>query len=926
MHLSDAAKRAKLRALFTAWLNRLRYRILGDPETPVEATVVDLVGTAYAFGSLSAEAPAKGPLGKTPLATLEAPLKAKLATLSPVEQAAVAAAKAHAGAFLTKLGGSVEADVMTSIAQADVQVRAEVKKGVSENLARRGTLSQLATKLGQGKEGWTRDWRRVARTETQEAMSQGAADAVEEAHGPEAYVYKLCAPSACPRCVALYVGPVGEPRIFKLSQLQANGSNAGRKAADWLATVGPIHVHCACSGPHPIPAGWILSGGIAYPNAAIAAKMKKSAGALSSTGGAASLFPDWGNRGSKSPGTSGAQIDISPKPFAIPDGQPRLMVRNPQTPAYEGLADAKKLEPEKPAKKRTRWEPLAGVDLALRTRLLVQPSRLENISVLYKGSKALVAAIQDAEDAPFYMTPEQLAKAGPGGMEATNHKYTHREWAADHWIYDYAKKYGGKVEGHHADLDKIVLKTADPQKIHELKKIHNLAGEPWQGPKYAAIEIHKDELAKMGGSKKPLPLPTPAKLVKEQLDKLGPGADAPSHEPAKAKGRVGEYKVLASTDLKIPTGIKPGHLQRGQPVLATLHDGTSIQGTLAGVDFKGRSLVDANGKTRTVDLSPAAKKKGAKLEPHGAKAPYAPAHTGVSAGNVVATTERQKKLFAKIMDTPIVGKHVPREFTDWLTSHGYEVYVIGGVPRDIAAGTAAKDLSDAEILASANDVDIVTTATAKDVSQMLKEIAPEAHASGFQGTNEQSMWHAKIGSGDGLDIVSMIAAAPPGQPSFFPTAKGVDAPLDPDTKEAKWNLRFDHSLLGDTVRRDFAANSVYYDPLNDALVDPTGHGIEDAERKQLHFSGNDLENSRNTSLPARFWKFRARGYTADAETLQKQRKLAEVFFQQPAYKYMDALSWQAGKLSKSEFHKRLKAAMIADGHGDLHKKYIEPQL
>ena len=57
-----------------------------------------------------------------------------------------------------------------------------------------------------------------------------------------------------PYCDALYNGPDGQPRIFKLEVLEANGSNAGRNKASWMPVIGATHPHCRCT-THPIPAG-----------------------------------------------------------------------------------------------------------------------------------------------------------------------------------------------------------------------------------------------------------------------------------------------------------------------------------------------------------------------------------------------------------------------------------------------------------------------------------------------------------------------------------------------------------------------------------------------------------------------------------------------------------------------------------------------
>jgi hypothetical protein len=56
----------------------------------------------------------------------------------------------------------------------------------------------------------------------------------------------------CPNCNRLYLES-GIPRIFKISELAI--SNVGRKAANWLPTIGSVHTWCACQ-LHVLPEGF----------------------------------------------------------------------------------------------------------------------------------------------------------------------------------------------------------------------------------------------------------------------------------------------------------------------------------------------------------------------------------------------------------------------------------------------------------------------------------------------------------------------------------------------------------------------------------------------------------------------------------------------------------------------------------------------
>jgi hypothetical protein len=59
--------------------------------------------------------------------------------------------------------------------------------------------------------------------------------------------------SLCQWCKRFYVKPDGSPVVFKLAELQANGSNYGKKKRDWKPTVGSTHPRCRCQLHHGIP-------------------------------------------------------------------------------------------------------------------------------------------------------------------------------------------------------------------------------------------------------------------------------------------------------------------------------------------------------------------------------------------------------------------------------------------------------------------------------------------------------------------------------------------------------------------------------------------------------------------------------------------------------------------------------------------------
>lgn len=179
--------------------------------------------------------------------------------LSPAEHQAVQMAIANAAQYTKGLGNVVSLRSGGVMIEADRMLRAQTEAGIQDatamNIAKRQTVKQLKTDLGWMAKDFARDWSRIAITEKHAAMQQGLGDYYRKRYGKDTLVAKRTMPDACKHCKRLFDGPDGQPRIFKLSTLEANGTNVGRKAADWLPVLGPVHPNCQCQLIR-VPAGW----------------------------------------------------------------------------------------------------------------------------------------------------------------------------------------------------------------------------------------------------------------------------------------------------------------------------------------------------------------------------------------------------------------------------------------------------------------------------------------------------------------------------------------------------------------------------------------------------------------------------------------------------------------------------------------------
>lgn len=179
--------------------------------------------------------------------------------LSVDEERAMEIANYRAAKHIIGLGNTVDSYTGQILIEADAELLArsktDIRTQVVEGLARRDTISQVRRNLGEKTADWSRDWGRIAITETTNSLLEAQALRYIETDGPEVMVSRVPAPDACPTCVRLHTDG-GVPKVFKMSELAANGTNAGVKGkANYKAVIGPAHPGCVCQMVR-VPRGW----------------------------------------------------------------------------------------------------------------------------------------------------------------------------------------------------------------------------------------------------------------------------------------------------------------------------------------------------------------------------------------------------------------------------------------------------------------------------------------------------------------------------------------------------------------------------------------------------------------------------------------------------------------------------------------------
>lgn len=179
----------------------------------------------------------------------------KLFPLSIEEKAALKAIETFSYNEIKGLGNKISRDFSQIFIESDQGLRAAyeklIKKETKEAVSKRESQKQLVSRLGHKTGDWARDFHRISDYLMHHAHDHGRAQGIIRRHGNSKdpiLVYKSVFAGACRHCIRLYLtdGIGSRPRVFKLSDLVANGSNIGRKANDWKAVLGPTHNWCRC--------------------------------------------------------------------------------------------------------------------------------------------------------------------------------------------------------------------------------------------------------------------------------------------------------------------------------------------------------------------------------------------------------------------------------------------------------------------------------------------------------------------------------------------------------------------------------------------------------------------------------------------------------------------------------------------------------
>lgn len=161
----------------------------------------------------------------------------------------------HLKGLKEKAKGEFESTLLNNQKLSKQEYEQAIKEGIEEGVIKRKSVSSIISELGHKTNRWDHDWGRIVETEMQNVFQMGRAEEMKKQEdGGDPDVYKSVFPGACRHCIRLYTtnGIGSQPIVFKLSQLEANGTNIGRRVAEWKSVVGSTHPYCFSNPRTPI--------------------------------------------------------------------------------------------------------------------------------------------------------------------------------------------------------------------------------------------------------------------------------------------------------------------------------------------------------------------------------------------------------------------------------------------------------------------------------------------------------------------------------------------------------------------------------------------------------------------------------------------------------------------------------------------------
>ncbi len=143
---------------------------------------------------------------------------------------------------------------------------------------------------------------------------------------------------------------------------------------------------------------------------------------------------------------------------------------------------------------------------------------------------------------------------------------------------------------------------------------------------------------------------------------------------------------------------------------------------------------------------------------------------------------------------------------------GIPVFIVGGAVRDVVTLASNYQMTNIiEKIGSIKDIDLGFGDSVQAVLDLMRK-------KGWKCSMNRQTGLISIGDKNGMFL----------EGKSINGLKSDRYPLDAET-----SANIGANLYVDVLSRDFTMNSLWYDAMNRVIVDPTGHGLEDALNKVL---------------------------------------------------------------------------------------------
>lgn len=152
---------------------------------------------------------------------------------------------------ITKQLEKVKAQAYLDVLSKQFKIEKDLRQGIlNEANKEEFKMSNVVEYIKEKFEDWSY-LRDTVSYISESALNEGKIEEIKNKTGKrkeEIWVIKvpILDDRLCSSCRKAYLNSDGTPKIFKLSELESNGTNIGRKYKSWLPTLGELHPHCRC--------------------------------------------------------------------------------------------------------------------------------------------------------------------------------------------------------------------------------------------------------------------------------------------------------------------------------------------------------------------------------------------------------------------------------------------------------------------------------------------------------------------------------------------------------------------------------------------------------------------------------------------------------------------------------------------------------